>query len=152
MERIINYTLLILFLGLFSINLNAQPNKKQGNKAEKDKIEQLKINFINTELKLSAEESEKFWPIYDELTRKLRIEKRIQKTTNNELKNNFNSLTELEFKTKTNKVLDSQIKVAQLNKEYNSKIAEVIGYKKATELLSIERRFKRELLQKLKDK
>jgi hypothetical protein len=152
MERIINYTLLILFLGLFSINLNAQPNKNQGNKAEKDKIEQLKINFINTELKLSAEESEKFWPIYDELTRKLRIEKRIQKTTNNELKNNFNSLTELEFKTKTNKVLDSQIKVAQLNKEYNSKIAEVIGYKKATELLSIERRFKRELLQKLKDK
>ena len=102
MERIINYTLLILFLGLFSINLNAQPNKNQGNKAEKDKIEQLKINFINTELKLSAEESEKFWPIYDELTRKLRIEKRIQKTTNNELKNNFNSLTELEFKTKTN--------------------------------------------------
>ena len=78
MERIINYTLLILFLGLFSINLNAQPNKNQGNKAEKDKIEQLKINFINTELKLSAEESEKFWPIYDELTRKLRIEKRIQ--------------------------------------------------------------------------
>jgi hypothetical protein len=152
MERIINYTLLILFLGLFSINLNAQPNKNQGNKAEKDKIEQLKINFINTELKLSAEESEKFWPIYDELTRKLRIEKRIQKTTNNELKNNFNSLTELEFKTKTNKVLDSQIKVAQLNKEYNSKIAEVIGYKKATELLSIERRFKRELLQKLKEK
>ena len=152
MERIINYTLLILFLGLFSINLNAQPNKNQGNKAEKDKIEQLKINFINTELKLSAEESEKFWPIYDELTRKLRIEKRIQKTTNNELKNNFNSLTEIEFKTKANKVLDSQIKVAQLNKEYNSKIAEVIGYKKATELLSIERRFKRELLQKLKDK
>ena len=117
-----------------------------------EKIEQLKIAFFTKELDMSTDEAEKFWPIYNELDDKIRKEKKEQKKVAEELRKGISDLSDNDIKSKTNAIFDSEIKLAETRKEYNQKIADVIGYKKAAKLLSLEHRFKRELLNKLTER
>ncbi|HIP31321.1 MAG TPA: hypothetical protein EYG86_01020 [Crocinitomicaceae bacterium] len=137
------------FTFLLSATSTAQPNKKSDRKAQHEKVEKMKISFITKELDLTTEESEKFWPIYNEMSKKIRTEKKLQRSTGKELKKNHETLTDSDFKTKTDLIFDSEAKEASIKKEYTGKIAGVIGYKKAAKILSLEQRFKRELLNKV---
>ncbi len=133
--------LLIVFVLLASMTF-AQDSRKE-------KIEQLKIAFITKELDLSTDQAEKFWPVYNEMTAKMKDNRKARKQLNEDLKTNFETLSENDIKTKVNAVLDKEIEEAELKKEYNKKIADIIGYKKAVKLLSLEQRFKRELLNRM---
>jgi hypothetical protein len=148
-SSLLKKTLFILSLVCFSMIGFSQENGKNAEKREK--IEQLKIAFITTELSLSESDAKVFWPVYDEMTSKLKKEKRIQRQKRNELEKNADSYSESEFKAKSEDLLNSEIKEMQIKKEYHTQIAEIIGYKKATKLLSLEQRFKRELLNKLNE-
>ncbi|NRA11123.1 MAG: hypothetical protein HRT57_04105 [Crocinitomicaceae bacterium] len=140
---------LLLIALLFIAPLALSQDKPDHQLTRKEKIKRLKIAFITKELDLTIEQSEKFWPVYNELQKKVDEQKKARKKTTKDLKENLETLAEADIKTKTNSVLDNDIKVAQLKKEYNDNIAAIIGYKKATKLLSLEARFKRELLKKL---
>lgn len=115
-----------------------------------EKVEELKIAFITTELNLSSEEAQKFWPVYNEMSDKMKVENRKQREITKELHSNVGTYTDADFQKKSEAFLDSGIREAELKKEYYAKIADVIGYKKATKLLSLEQRFKKELLDRLK--
>lgn len=143
-------TILVLAFTFIADHSMAQPGGKPLPKEKKEKIEQLKIAFITKELDLTSEEAEKFWPVYNEMSDKLSEKRKAGKKLNKELRDNFDTLTEDEIKTKSEAILDNEIEQVKLKKEYHAKIAEVIGYKKATKLLSLEQRFKRELLQQMK--
>lgn len=120
--------------------------------SKKERIEQLKIAFITKELDLSSDQAEKFWPVYNEMADKMKVERKNRKKLSEELKNGFETLTDAEIEKKTLSVLDSDVKEAELKKEYTKKIAAIIGYKKATKLLSLEQQFKRELLNKINER
>ena len=136
-------TLAILFL---SASLSfAQP----GNESRKEKIESLKIAFITTELELTPEESEKFWPLYNEMELKLKKVRKERRQLGEDLKNKLDQLSDADIKSKVNSVLDKDIEESEIKKTYTQKFAEVIGYKKAVKLLSLEQRFKRELLHRM---
>ena len=140
-----------LMMLLFSPFTFAQPETGNKGKTKKEKIEQLKIAFITKELDLDTDQAEKFWPVYNEMADKLKAERKSRKELNKELKDNFDVLSDDDIKVKATKVLDSEVKEAELKKEYHEKIAGIIGYRKATKLLSLEQRFKRELLNKLNE-
>lgn len=142
--------LLIAFL-LFGTTDSLAQQKKPHQQPPKQKIEQLKIAFFTRELDLTTEEAEKFWPLYNEMTEKTRAKKKESKDAVKDIKDNSETLTEDEFKTKTEAALDLKIEEIELQKEYYGKIAEIIGYKKASKLLSLEAQFKRELLKRLAD-
>lgn len=141
--------LIVLAMCLLTPLTFAQPN--QDNQTKKEKIEQLKIAFITKELDLTSEEAEKFWPAYNEMADALKEERKGRREISKDLKDNFDVLSDADIKKKANAVMDSEIKEAQLKKEHTEKIAGIIGYRKATKLLSLEQRFKRELLNKLKE-
>lgn len=144
----IKSAILFSFLSLSFIGVSQE---RPNNSDKKEKIEQLKIAFITTELSLSEADAKSFWPVYDEMTSKLREEKKIQRKARVDLNANADNYSESEFKSKSERLFNSEIKELQLKKEYHEKIAGIIGYKKATKLLSLEQRFKRELLNKLND-
>jgi 1,2-phenylacetyl-CoA epoxidase catalytic subunit len=137
-------------LVLVSFSSSAQTAEKP--QPKKEKIEQLKIAFITKELDLTTEEAEKFWPVYNEMTTALRKEKKSRREKNAALKANYETLSDDEIEKKTLEILDSEIAEATLRKEHTEKIAKVIGYKKTVKLLSIEQRFKKELLKKLNER
>ncbi len=142
--------LLVLMLMFITPMSFAQQNGDGMTK--KERIEQLKIAFITKELDLSSEEAEKFWPVYNEMADELKSERKSRKKLSSELKDGMEKMSEGDVKKKTTEILDSEIHEAELKKEYTEKIADIIGYKKATKLLSLEQRFKRELLNKLKER
>ena len=111
----------------------------------------MKIAFITKELNLTPAEAQQFWPIYNEMEGELRKIKKEQKVLAREMRENQSSYTENDFKAKSNAYLETNIKEAQLRKDYHSKIAGATSYQKATKLISVEQKFKRELLQRLKN-
>lgn len=124
---------------------------QQDEEIKSEKIEELKIAFITKELNLSSEEAQKFWPIYNEMSDKLKEEKKIQRKVGKEIKEQQSIFSEADFKKKSGAIMDAQIAEAIIKKEYHDKIGGLIGYKKATKLLSLEQRFKRELLNRLNE-
>ncbi|MCJ8291852.1 MAG: hypothetical protein HRT58_17440 [Crocinitomicaceae bacterium] len=149
-KNTIQKSILTIAVALFSFYGLSQSGHKQQSK--KDKIEQLKIAFITKELDLSVEEAEKFWPVYNDMSDALRKEKKARRQKGKELKENFDTLSEDEIEKKAIEILDSEITEAKLKKEHTGKIAKIIGYKKAVQLLNIEQRFKKELLRKLNER
>jgi len=146
---------LLFIVLLMSTQTFAQPGGQRGENAKQnrhEKIEQLKIAFITRELNLTSSEAQQFWPVYNEMSDKLKVEKKTQRTIVKKLKTNYESYSETEFKTELDKLYISETKETSLKKEYNDKIAAIIGYKKSAKLLSLEQRFKRELLNKVKSK
>lgn len=139
----------LLVAAAFLTTLTVRAQETDTPPTRKERIEQLKIAFITRELDLSSEEAEKFWPVYNEMTDVLRKEKRQRRKLTKELKEGADSMDEATIKKKTEAVLNSEIKQAEQRKIYTNKLADIIGYKKVVKLLSLEQRFKQELLKKV---
>ncbi len=140
----------VVFILLFLLSapvLFAQRDADDRDK--KQKVEDLKIAFITRELDLSSEDAQQFWPAYNEMTDKIKEEKKKQRKLTKDLREHPDTYSESEYKRKSEAYMDSGIRESELRKEYHTKIAAIIGYKKATKLLSLEQRFKRELLKRL---
>jgi len=129
-----------------------QEGKREASKEKREKIEALKISFITTELALTTEESEKFWPIYNETESKIKAEKKTQKKLEKDLIDNHATLSDADNKSKITAIFDSEQKEISIKRDFYNKIGDQIGYKKSTKLLSLEQKFKRELMQQLKEK
>ncbi len=141
------FAIFTLFLLLGTTNTAfAQPGQNQ--RPNKGKVTQLKIAYFTKELDLTTEQAEKFWPLYNEMTDKIRDKKKAGRQAASQLKDN-SELTEEEAKAEMLAALNTEIDQAKLRKEYTEKIAAVIGYKKTAKLLSLEAEFKRELLKRL---
>ncbi|MFN5417485.1 MAG: hypothetical protein ACK5B9_10545 [Flavobacteriia bacterium] len=142
----ISAILIIVLLSVININLFAQEKgPKRG-----EKIKQLKIAYITEQLNLTVAESEKFWPVYNEMELKLKNNRKENKKVIDDLSNNVETFTDEDFKKNVNKLFDNDIAQTTIRKDYYTKIAAVIGYKKATKLLKVEKDFKQKLVKELK--
>lgn len=140
--------ILMLLLLVFSFDAYSQPPR--GQRSEKrERVKQLKIAYFTEELDLSEEDAEKFWPIYNEMEEKIRAEKKKARSATEGLKNNIDSMSDAEVESKMKEALDARIKESELQKDYLVKIGNVIGFKKAAKVVSLEAQFKRELVKRL---
>lgn len=149
-------TLVLGILLLAPLTVLAQPEKEKidKEKAEKDreeKIDRLKIAFITTELNLTSEEAEKFWPIYNESEAKLKELRKANRKIEKELDDAYETMTNEEAKKKLATIFENDEKETALRKEYAEKFSKVIGEKRALKLLSLEHEFRRELLDRLRE-
>lgn len=140
MKRFLNIALLF-FLIYCSNTLLAQ--------GDKDKIEALRVSFISKKTELTAGESEKFWPIYNEYNDKV---KAVRKNLRQSYKKKYENLTEKDAEELY--LLEIQSKQAELDlfKQYGEKIKSVIGIKKLSRLHLAEEEFKREIINSIKEK
>lgn len=144
--------LLVILLMAFSFDAYSQPprGRKPGQRQQKkERVKQLKIAYFTEELDLTEGEAEKFWPIYNEMEEKMKAEKKKKNTATNDIKNGFDTLSDAEIESKMKEALDARIEEAEVQKEYLVKIGDVIGFKKAAKVVSLEAQFKRELVKRL---
>ena len=136
--------LFILFTLFFLCTASYAQNKKENLKAKKRA-------FITQKLNLSVEESEKFWPIYNEYETKKNTINRERKQNRRELKNSEN-LSDAEVAKLIDKRFDVKQKDLNLEKEYNTKFQTVLPAKKVVKLQRAEEQFKKEVLKALENK
>ena len=110
---------------------------------KKEKIEALRVAFITEQLSLTTDESQKFWPIYNEYQDKVRAARREFKAQ----QGNFTTDKEAQD------YLDAELLFKQrelaLYKEYYDKFKKVLPVKKVAKLRQAEEEFKKVLLAKL---
>ncbi len=110
-----------------------------------EKVEAQKIAFITNALNLTPEESQKFWPLYNEYSAK-------EKELRPEFKERPGNLSEAEANDLINKFFENEEKRLNLMKNYYQKFKNVIPASKVVKLHLAERKFKEKLLEKIKER
>jgi hypothetical protein len=141
--------LYLLLAGLMCLTtgMNAQTRKAE----KQDNLQQQKIAFFNENLKLTAAESSRFWPVYND------YQNRRDKITNDRnsllkyYESNRNNLTETETSDLIKRYVGFQQEETRLLETYTRKFQEFLPAIKVMRIFSAELEFKKWLLQNLRD-
>ncbi|MDZ4838752.1 MAG: hypothetical protein SGJ04_01965 [Bacteroidota bacterium] len=138
---------LLLFLFLFISQLSIA----QGNVVKKRiVIEAFQKSIYEREMNLTDDEMNKFWPVFQQMSAELRANNKI-----------FNKLkmkaieplaTDVELEGYLDKMLDLQQTQLDVKKKYYAEFKTVIPIKKLAFIYKADRTFKKELLQKIKER
>lgn len=126
----------------------------QGYKEKRDQVKALKVSFITTELNLTAEESAKFWPVYNAFDEKQfeirhgRMRSVIKKLDAAGL----DKMTEKEANAYLDQLGTAEEELLNLRKKMVADLRPVIGPVKILKLKKAEEDFNRKLLAKYKGK
>jgi len=142
MKRICTY-LLIALCCLMSLSALAQPVSKR------DKIDALRVTFINEKVNFTAAEAQAFWPLYNEYNDKIdqarkSFRQQCVKTID------FTTLSDKDAETYLNGELSLKQKEYELYKEYFEKFRKVLPVKKVALLRRAEEEFRKELIRNIK--
>lgn len=136
---------IFLFVWLGLAPLFAQKNNR-------DKIESLKIGFISTQLNLSPEEAEKFWPVYNKFNEEQVKLKRAAKMAILDEAEGINTMTASDAEKYLQDLIQFKSNEVELFKRYSLEFKKVLPVQKVVLLYKAENDFKRELLKQLKDR
>ena len=135
-----------LFIGLIGWNY-AQPPGHTISDDHKEKIKAHKVAFISTELGLSAEEAQVFWPLYNEREKKLdAIREQYRPPKGKKLED----LSDKELLKAVDNRLVARQKELDVEKEYHGKFKEVLSIRQLAKLYHAEEEFKRKLIRMLR--
>ena len=134
---------ILVILLVFSINflVKAQDGNRNPELRARmlEKLESQRIAFITNKLELTPDESAKFWPLYNEFSKKrqeLKREKINSNDSDESIEENF----------------DKEEKALQLKKSYYERFKSAIPVSKIAKLEDAEREFKQEVLRTLKER
>ena len=123
-------------------------------KEKKEQIKALKVAFFTTELDLTTNEAEKFWPIYNTFDDK-QFELRHQKMRTYMRRMNDGSLdkiTEKEANTFLAQIEDTEEELFLLRKKFMQNVRTILPAVKIVKLKKAEEEFNRKLLQQYRNK
>jgi hypothetical protein len=123
-------------------------------KEKKEQIKALKVAFFTTELDLTTNEAEKFWPIYNTFDDK-QFELRHQKMRTCMKRMNDGSLdkmTEKEANTFLAQIEDTEEELFLLRKKFMKNLRIILPAVKIVKLKKAEEDFNRKLLQQYRNK
>jgi hypothetical protein len=128
MKKII---LLILLYAGIAVSAMAQDDQK-----DVGRLQVYKIAFLTKKLNLSAEEAQKFWPIYNKYESELKVARLEGRNNNREI--------------------ETEEKILNIRKKYNSEFGKALSDEKVNQLFKSEREFgnivQRELLERKNQK
>lgn len=109
-------------------------------------MEAAKVAFLTDKIGLTAEQSQKFWPIYNEYESKRR---ELVKAYRSGYREDVDQLSEQEAKARIDGMFNMREKELELEKEYVSRYQRVITTNQIIKLYRSEREFTKLLLKKL---
>lgn len=138
-----------LFLGTF--HTMAQEGDMPPGPERLKEIKAQKSAFITTQLELTPEEAQRFWPIYNEYDDKHDV---LRKKTREffSAPNTDQGMTEAEASALLEKGLQHRQKEIDLEKSYMERFKRSIGAVKTLQLRKAEHDFNREVLRKFRDR
>ena len=115
-------------------------------------IESMKIAFITKRLSLTPEEAKVFWPVYDEYSTEMKSVRENRVSNLKEAKGEIDNLSDKEV----DNIIADDIALRQqevdILKKYHPRFKQVLPIKKVAKLFKAEEEFKRELLEKIRER
>ncbi len=124
--------------------------KSKNPKMQKERIEQAKIAFITQKLELTSDEAQEFWPVYNEMHKKIKENRSSMKKLFAPVKEGKEDLDDATYRSIMKSSHENEEKALDIKKEYGEKMANVIGYKRVFELKMAEKEFKKRLMERMK--
>jgi hypothetical protein len=141
---------ILTLLMLSTLVAVAQPEGRPGDFEEKrEKIEAIKVAFITEQIDLSVEESQSFWPVYNEMSDKEHALRKAQRDALAGLKD-FENASDKDVEKAIMELADLQIEMEELRKSYLPKFIDIIGAKKTAKLMRAEKEFGKRLMERMK--
>ncbi len=137
----------IILFSIFSLCLMASAFAQRSGERMKNRMEGYQIAFITDKLNLTSEEAQKFWPIYNQYkdqAKKIRQDAKPQK--------DVQDMTDAEAEQFIKSSFEKDTKELDLKKEFVQKLRGVLAPKKIAQLQGLEKEFKKELLEKAKER
>lgn len=136
------------FLITLAIILGTLVSHSQGDRSEerKDRLEQKKIAYITTELEMTADQAQRFWPIYNKYTSEL-SESRGGKRG---MKKEDAELSDAEAQALISTMLENEEKKIQIKKEYVGQLKNVLDNHQILRLMNTEKKFRKEIFDRFK--
>ena len=130
-------------LFIFSISIS----QAQERRSKEERIQALKVAFITEELGLTPEQSQQFWPLYNELQGKLKVlkKKRIKRP-------DVDNMSDAELENLLENQLNAEEEKVALNRTYIQRFKKVLTIRQVVKLTQSEHRFRKELLQRAKER
>ncbi len=132
----------------FSCAISAQNSRFQDKKVE---IRTIKVAFITNEIGLTAQEAEKFWPVYnafDDKQSALRRGGRTSKDKSVDLEN----ISESEAASRVAEIQNNEDALYDLRKKYSANLKGILSNVKILKLKRAEENFNRKLLRDYREK
>ncbi|MFA5814089.1 MAG: hypothetical protein WC865_00515 [Bacteroidales bacterium] len=114
------------------------------------KMKAERVSFLTDKLQLSVEEAEKFWPVYNEYLTK-REEMMWGKRQKMHRDFDPGQLSDEEMNNMLNDVLDQEVKLAQLKKDYFVRLKAILPIRKVLTLHRVEQEFMNHMLNQIRD-
>jgi hypothetical protein len=124
-----------------SIALSVGAFAQQGGK----RIESMRIAFITQRLNLTPEESQQFWPVFNQFAEKM------QQIKGSKMDTPLDEMSDADAEKMILNEFDKESKELELKKEYYQKFKKILSVKKISKLYRAERDFKNELVKYLKE-
>ena len=145
------YAAALAAFALLSIS-NAQAQPQRPNNGWQERMQSEKIAFLTTELNLSPEEAQVFWPVYNKIAAEKKELNKAVRTSYKALLEALNSDTVTD--KEIDKLLDDYLAAKQANKEAGKgdvkEFRKVLPSKKVAKLYVAEEKFRRNQLQRMK--
>ena len=137
---------LIAMLMLPGLLIQAQPPDRPDGPPN-ERIEAMRIAFITDRLNLTPEESQQFWPVFNEF-------RDAEKALREEMKppRALEDLTDSEARDLLDRQLQMIDREAALRKSYMQQLREVLPDRKLLRLKHVEGEFRRQLLQEVRER
>lgn len=152
-KSMIRLTNIFMMLALCQALTYAQPDHDfpgPGKQRMIEKMESMRVAFLTNRLDLSSDESAKFWPVYNEYSRKRMDLRSNMMEEKRGLKGK--DLSEEESKKALENQFNIQEKELSLKKNYYEKFKAILPAQKLAKLEPSEKEFNHEVIRKLKER
>jgi hypothetical protein len=150
--KALKLTTLVILCALATGAIAQSDDMPQQDGKGKERIKAMKIGFITNRLNLSPEEAKTFWPVYNSFQNEMED---VRKNHRIEKKENNDDLMNMSDKD-AEKLVDDEIgfrqKELDVIKKYHGQFKQVLPAKKIAMLYRTEQDFKKELIERIKEK
>jgi Spy/CpxP family protein refolding chaperone len=155
-KTIARYARLLVLGALLALPLAgpAQPpvtglgNKPLGG-GRQERVEAMRAAYISRYVDLTAEESQKFWPIYNEYHAELDKNKKDLAMDVFEARLNWDKMTDNEVEKTLDQMMQRQYETIEIKKRYHEKFKRILPIRKVALLYQAETQFLKELVKLL---
>ena len=119
---------------IFAFPLSAQDKQRS------EQIESVKVAFITQKLDLNSSEAEKFWPVYNNYQREMKVVFNARRTAKNDPD------------TKLDGELDIETRLLDTRKKYKQEFSKVIASEKVSLFFQAEREFREQMIKELRER
>ncbi|HDR89098.1 MAG TPA: hypothetical protein ENN63_05640 [Bacteroidetes bacterium] len=117
-----------------------------------DRLNAQKIAFFTNRMQLTPEESEKFWPVYNEYQKKRTDIQEQRRQLQVRYAREQSKLNDAEILQMTDQFIELQVEETELAREYHEKFKQVLPIRKVLRLYHTENQYKTFLLRQLRER